>query len=396
MSLWDKIIPPKDREPVAPSRPRTGSMWDPVKAKIPPTPGPTRPNFTFPATPNASTGYKHGSNTPSNNQGSAADSPLIQAASAVNPALALPDPRTQIDPAYDAASKRIGELNTGLSGEFDKAIQSIRDRYLQSDGDMYNQYQNNRAALDASATGLGVDPNAIYKDYDQNLRRVEENSNMQQNSSLDFFEKLKSLRGQQFVDMQASLEQQRAKALADQTAQWVQLMAEMDANSKAGSSGGGSGGGGGRGRGGGSSSSGSVKEKATETQTLYDPEFLADYQELLKINPAAANAMMETYLATESSPSVKAMTGSIATTSQDLKDNKFSSFDPFNTRQRELEANPFVAAPGAATKERDRKNRNRTNAQKLREQQIARNFLIRRSGSLGNPQTKQTVTRTGT
>jgi hypothetical protein len=197
--------------------------------------------------------------------------------------------------------------------------------------------------------------------------------------------------------MQASLEQQRAKALADQTAQWVQLMAEMDANSKAGSSGGGGSGGGGR-RGGGSSGSSKVTESATETQTLYDPQFLADYEELRKINPAAANAMMEAYLGSESSPSVKAITGAIQTTSDNIAANYGPGYNSQffnNSYADELRRNPFVAAPGAMAKQRKKEEDNKKNRSKLQTQQTARNYLLRSSGTLGNPSTKQTVTIKG-
>lgn len=406
MGLWDTVVNK--------GKAKT-SLWDSVKPK--PAAGPTKGTYTFPKPDNraeTSSGYmdpkwqnptaqfdpttyniKQNPSSPvapSNAQGTGGGgSNLLPAAAAVNPLLSLPDPRNDLNPAYDAAAKRIADLNAGLTGDFDAAIEAIKKNYLGSDKDIYDQYQNSRQQLDASATGLGVNPQEIYKGYDQDLRRVEENSNLQQNASLDFFNKLKVLRGQQFTDMQASLEQQRAKAIADQTAEWVRLMAEMNANAQAGKSGGSGGGGGG----GGSGSNG-ISEKATQTQTVDDPEFMAQYLALRSYDPEAAAAAMEFYLGSQSSPSVKAATDAIGQTSLDLKTNKYSALDDYNNMEAILRRNPYVAAPGAADKEKERKAKNKENAKKLATQQRARKVLIAgASGSLGNAKTNNKITITG-
>lgn len=218
----------------------------------------------------------------SNPVGGAGTGSGAQAVPAVNPASAFPDPRTNLNPLYDAAAKRMMELNTGLTGDFDAGIAAIKNNYRSTGQDQYDRYQGARADLDASAQGLNINPNEIYKGYDSSLRRIQENADLQRNASVDFMEKLKVLRGQQFTDMQASLEQQRAKALADQTAQWVDAISAMQQNALAGSSGGGGGGGGRRsGGGGGSSSSGSATETAKMDEKLYSVGDIEAYNELL-------------------------------------------------------------------------------------------------------------------
>lgn len=237
----------------------------------------------------------------SNPVGGAGAGSGAQAVPAVNPASGFPDPRTNLNPLYDAAAKRMMELNTGLTGDFDAGIAAIKNNYRSTGQDQYDRYQGARADLDASAQGLNINPNEIYKGYDSSLRRIQENADLQRNASVDFMEKLKVLRGQQFTDMQASLEQQRAKALADQTAQWVDAIAAMQQNALAGSSGGG---GGGRGGGGGSSSKG-LTETATQTEQLYSVGDIEAYNELMKTDPAAAAMYLTSLQKSTGSPLIK-------------------------------------------------------------------------------------------
>jgi hypothetical protein len=314
------------------------------------------------------------------------------APAATNPALAFPDPRTNLNPLYDAAAKRMMELNTGLTSDFDAGIAAIQKQYAATGSDQYDRYQGAKTNLDASAAGLGVQGDQIYKGYDPALRRVQENADLQKNASVDFMEKLKVLRGQQFTDMQASLEQQRAKALADQTAQWVEAIAAMQENSIAGKSGGGSG------RGGGGGSSGSTSQSASEASKSYDPEFYNEYLAMKQIDPKAAETMMEMYLGSQSSPSVKMATEQIGQTSAQLAEDKYNPALLFGAKpySQVLEQNRFVARPGAAKAEKDKEARNRANAAKLAAQRRARQGLVRSaSGSLGNAQTTQTVTTKG-
>ena len=222
-------------------------------------------------------------------------------AAPVTPTPVLPDPRNDLNPAYDAAAKRIADMQSGLAGDYDKAIQAIRDQYARTSGDIYSRYMDSRNDLDTSAAGLGVNGAEIYKNYDPALRRIQENSDLQQNASTDLLTTLKTLRGQQSADIQASLEQQRTKALADQTAQWVDLLAQVEAAKNAGSSGGG--GSGGRGGSGGSSSK--VKSTATQTEQLYSVGDIEAYNALLKTNPEAAAVYLASLQKSTGSPLVK-------------------------------------------------------------------------------------------
>lgn len=331
----------------------------------------------------------------SNPVGGAGAGSGAQAVPAVNPASGFPDPRTNLNPLYDAAAKRMMELNTGLTGDFDAGIAAIKNNYRSTGQDQYDRYQGARADLDASAQGLNINPNEIYKGYDSSLRRIQENADLQRNASVDFMEKLKVLRGQQFTDMQASLEQQRAKALADQTAQWVDAISAMQQNALAGSSGGSSGGGGGRSGGG---SSGSVSEKATEVGKSFDPQFYNEYLAMKAVDPKGADIMMEMYLGSQSSASVKAATEQIGQTATQLQADKYNPAIQFGAipYSQILERNRYVARPGAAKEERDKEARNKANAAKIAAQRRARAGLVRSaSGSLGNASTTQTVTLTG-
>ena len=314
-------------------------------------------------------------------------------APAFNAATMFPDPRNNLNPLYDAAAKRMMELNTGLTGDFDAGIAAINKQYAATGSDQYDRYQGAKTNLDASAAGLGVQGDQIYKGYDPALRRIQENADLQKNASVDFMEKLKVLRGQQFTDMQASLESQRAKALADQTAQWVDAISAMQANALAGSSGGSGGG-----RGGSGGSSGSVSEKATEVGKSFDPEFYNEYLAMKAVDPKSAEIMMEMYLGSQSSPSVKAATEQIGQTSTQLQADKYNPALLFGAQpySRTLEKNPYVAKPGAAKAEKDKESRNKINAAKLAAQKRARAGLVRSaSGSLGNASYTQTVTKTG-
>lgn len=298
MSLWDQLfntkktpIPATVAAPKADNRAETSSgymdpkwqnptaKWDPVTKNI-------VQNQSTPTSSPVVAPKKTGVAT------SAPQAPI--------PSTPLPDPRNDLNPLYDAASKRIADMNSGLQGDFDKAIAAIMSQYERSSGDIYNRYMGTRSELDSSAAALGAKGEDIYKNYDPALRRVQENSDLQRNASTDLLNTLKTLRGQQSVDIQASLEQQRAKAIADQTAQWVDLLAQVEQAKLAGASGGS--GGGGRSGGG---SSGSAKEAATMTEQLYSVGDIEAYNELMKTNPAAAAVYLSSLQKSTGSPLIK-------------------------------------------------------------------------------------------
>jgi len=310
----------------------------------------------------------------------------------------FPDPRTNLNPLYDAATKRITEMNTGLQGNFDEAKAAILKKYAGSSSDGYDRYQNAKTNLDASAAGLGVQGDQIYKDYDPALRRIQENSDSQRNASTDLLDTLKVLRGQQGVDTLASLEQQKAKSLADQNALWIEAMRDIRANqdeAKAAKSGG-SGGGGGRG---GGSGGGSFSEKAVESSKSFDPEFFDEYNAMKLTNPEAADLMMEMYLGSQSSESVKAATAAIGLTAAEIAELEKPGKKPKTVPMPKGFFNKAFANKAAAghiasliAKEQKKKEA----AARLKNQQLARQSLIRgASGSVGNASTTRTVTATG-
>ena len=310
----------------------------------------------------------------------------------------FPDPRTNLNPLYDAATKRITEMNTGLQGNFDEAKAAILKKYAGSSSDGYDRYQNAKTNLDASAAGLGVQGDQIYKDYDPALRRIQENSDSQRNASTDLLDTLKVLRGQQGVDTLASLEQQKAKSLADQNALWIEAMRDIRANqdeAKAAKSGGSGGGG----SGGGSGGSGSFSEKAVESSKSFDPGFFDEYNAMKLTNPEAADLMMEMYLGSQSSESVKSATAAIGLTAAEIAELEKPGKKPKTVPMPKGFFNKAFANKAAAghiasliAKEQKKKEA----AARLKNQQLARQGLIRgASGSVGNASTTRTVTATG-
>lgn len=382
MSLWDQLfntkktpIPPTVAAPKTDNRAETSSgymdpkwqnptaKWDPVTKNI----------VQNPSTPTSSpvVAPKTSSVAPS-----AVQAPI--------PSTPLPDPRNDLNPLYDSASKRIADMNSGLQGDFDKAIAAIMSQYERSSGDIYNRYMGTRSELDSSAAALGAKGEDIYKNYDPALRRVQENSDLQRNASTDLLNTLKTLRGQQSVDIQASLEQQRAKAIADQTAQWVDLLAQVEQAKAAGSSSGGSGGGGRSGGG----SSGSAKEAATMTEQLYSVGDIEAYNELMKTNPAAAAVYLSSLQKSTGSPLIKQLAtqaDEIAKVNPYVAPKKSSGSGWASPALNKI----FGAAANVATGVNTaRKNQNQATIQ------AAIQAAMKNSGLMGNPTNSAKITST--
>lgn len=381
MSLWDQLfntkktpIPPTVAAPKTDNRAETSSgymdpkwqnptaKWDPVTKNI----------VQNPSTPTSSpvVAPKTSSVAPS-----AVQAPI--------PSTPLPDPRNDLNPLYDAASKRIADMNSGLQGDFDKAIAAIMSQYERSSGDIYDRYMGTRSELDSSAAALGAKGEDIYKNYDPALRRVQENSDLQRNASIDLLNTLKTLRGQQSVDIQASLEQQRAKAIADQTAQWVDLLAQVEQAKLAGASGGS--GGGGRSGGG---SSGSAKEAATMTEQLYSVGDIEAYNELMKTNPAAAAVYLSSLQKSTGSPLIKQLAtqaDEIAKVNPYVAPKKSSGSGWASPALNKI----FGAAANVATGVNTvRKNQNQATIQ------AAIQAAMKNSGLMGNPTNTAKITST--
>lgn len=380
MSLWDQLfntkktpIPPTVAAPKTDNRAETSSgymdpkwqnptaKWDPVTKNI----------VQNPSTPTSSpvVAPKTSSVAPS-----AVQAPI--------PSTPLPDPRNDLNPLYDSASKRIADMNSGLQGDFDKAIAAIMSQYERSSGDIYNRYMGTRSELDSSAAALGAKGEDIYKNYDPALRRVQENSDLQRNASTDLLNTLKTLRGQQSVDIQASLEQQRTKAIADQTAQWVDLLAQVEQAKLTGASGGG---GGGRSGGG---SSGSAKEAATMTEQLYSVGDIEAYNELMKTNPAAAAVYLSSLQKSTGSPLIKQLAtqaDEIAKVNPYVAPKKSSGSGWASPALNKI----FGAAANVATGVNTaRKNQNQATIQ------AAIQAAMRNSGLMGNPTDTAKITST--
>lgn len=381
MSLWDKLfntkktpIPPTVAAPKTDNRAETSSgymdprwqnptaKWDPVTKNI--VQNPSTPVSSPVVAPKTSSGAP-----------SAVQAPI--------PSTPLPDPRNDLNPLYDAASKRIADMNSGLQGDFDKAIAAIMSQYERSSGDIYDRYMGTRSELDSSAAALGAKGEDIYKNYDPALRRVQENSDLQRNASIDLLNTLKTLRGQQSVDIQASLEQQRAKAIADQTAQWVDLLAQVEQAKLAGASGGS--GGGGRSGGG---SSGSAKEAATMTEQLYSVGDIEAYNELMKTNPAAAAVYLSSLQKSTGSPLIKQLAtqaDEIAKVNPYVAPKKSSGSGWASPALNKI----FGAAANVATGVNTaRKNQNQATIQ------AAIQAAMRNSGLMGNPTNTAKITST--
>lgn len=381
MSLWDQLfntkktpIPPTVAAPKTDNRAETSSgymdpkwqnptaKWDPVTKNI----------VQNPSTPVSSpvVAPKKAGGAPS-----AVQAPI--------PSTPLPDPRNDLNPLYDSASKRIADMNSGLQGDFDKAIAAIMSQYERSSGDIYNRYMGTRSELDSSAAALGAKGEDIYKNYDPALRRVQENSDLQRNASIDLLNTLKTLRGQQSVDIQASLEQQRAKAIADQTAQWVDLLAQVEQAKLAGASGGS--GGGGRSGGG---SSGSAKEAATMTEQLYSVGDIEAYNELMKTNPAAAAVYLSSLQKSTGSPLIKQLAtqaDEIAKVNPYVAPKKSSGSGWASPALNKI----FGAAANVATGVNTaRKNQNQATIQ------AAIQAAMKNSGLMGNPTNSAKITST--
>lgn len=180
----------------------------------------------------------------------------------------VPDPlatgNAQIDSIYAKLLDSLKGSNTDTAALHDAARKAIEKDFGESAKTMYNTYQGSRTAVDNSAKGLGIDLNSskIGQEWDANLRKIADQSNANLDTNTAWVEKMKSLRGSQF-------EQLQAEAKVSQANQKAALALELfTASQGGGSSGGGKGGGGGGRSGGGSKSSGSVTQKATDRKSV--------------------------------------------------------------------------------------------------------------------------------
>lgn len=176
-----------------------------------------------------------------------------------------------IDALYQALLAKAKGFGADSIKGVDEAIAATQKNYAGSTKDIYDKYMESRQALDASAQGLGlnmnsgrasgpqpVGPNGIEGDklyqYDETLRRLNENSDAAKTTDVQFLEKLKALKGSALSDTLMSIEQGQVDANLARQNMLLQLAAAKAGKGKGGGSGG--------------SGSGSTTNKLTETSTL--------------------------------------------------------------------------------------------------------------------------------
>ena len=207
------------------------------------------------------------------------------------------------------------------AAEYDSALARSKMGYDNSTADLYKQYQNSRSNLDASAAGLNVNGNDIYKGLDSSLRRIQENSDNSAANDAAFYEKLKALKGGSINDLIAQTDLAKLQAQQDQQTQLLGLA--TGGRSGGGRSGGGKGGGKGRG-----SSSGtgvgkittditnllenSLGSTATDTAIVNDPYIAAQIKALRDSGDnEAADQLAATHNRTSENPDVTNLQGQI-------------------------------------------------------------------------------------
>lgn len=201
------------------------------------------------------------SNIGSRGGSAAAESTLL------SPGLTIADlSKNPYGPAYDKLLQFIADSAKSRGPDYENTATQLKTIRAKADEDLHASYLDNRKAADASATALGVDPNAVASQRDFSNRRMQENSDQALADNLAWVQKAKLLQGDNLQGFLA----QAAAAKASSSSQWdaeeqirvAELnMANLQAAASARNGGGGGGGGGG-------SKSGSSKVGVTKTDTL--------------------------------------------------------------------------------------------------------------------------------
>lgn len=180
---------------------------------------------------------------------------------------------------YAAVGAKIQGMGDTAVAAYDPALQKVKDAYGLANQDLQAMYGQNSGAVSNMAAGLGVSADPYTAAWNQQNRRIEENSNQSQADAETFFNKMKAARQQMTDQALASLEAQKLQAQQEQSLAILDYLSAQEAGKK------GSGGGGG---GSGDSSSGTIKETATLTETLANPFDTEIYNGLLASDPTAA------------------------------------------------------------------------------------------------------------
>lgn len=245
------------------------------------------------------------------------------------------------------------------TGEVFKRNQDI------ANNQMYNMYSGSRSGADASATALGVDPNAISAARDIAMRQSQENSDQALAGNLAWLSKMGILSKQQAeasLNMYAgekatksagwdAAEQQR---VADANLQKLQQLFDLQKAATAAAS---KGSGGGKKKGSGGSSSSSGSSNVTQTDTVqFSGADQAIVDELIASGQTDAAALyINQHNATMGNAEVKANQKAIndLTAQNTIKGRavpKASPYFPASTLQSKFQTPAYKAAQAAALK----------------------------------------------
>ena len=212
-------------------------------------------------------------------------------------------------PAYDELLSFIQKSAASRRPDYDRVGQELRSIQSRADADLHSSYLDSRKSADASATALGVDPNAVSSERDVANRRMQENSDQSLADRLSWLQKAQVLQGDNMQGMLAQAAAAKASSSAGWDAAEQQRIAEQnlaDLQMLAASSRGGGGRGGGGG-GGSSSSTGPITTTATETMSdIFGGQDAIVYQELLKTNPELAAKYLNQHILLQGTNEMKA------------------------------------------------------------------------------------------
>lgn len=266
-----------------------------------------------------------------------------------------PDPLDALYASLTGSVKGIGKQNQGL---YNAALKAIIGNYNSADQDIYNQYMGSRGDLRARAKNLGINikNTEMGRDWDANMRSIQEMSNSNEVSDKNWVEKMRALDSETINYMIAGIKQELVDRKAAQAA--ARLAASY---------------GGGRGSGGGGSS-GRSSGSASEAGTINNVGDVELYNELMKVDPTAGRIFINNYRSNSYNPetSVGAILGQKST---------------YERNARMLQGFPFGFGSKA------RRSRSRTvNTSAYDRAMMAMEAI---SGNMGNPSYKHTTKQTG-
>lgn len=281
-------------------------------------------------------------------------------------------------PAYDQLLSFIKGSADARGPEYDAVAAQLKSIRAKADEDLHSSYLDSRKTADASATALGVDPNAVASERDYTNRRMQENSDQALADNLAWLQKAKTLQGDNIQGYLTQAAQAKATGSATWNAQEQTRVADQNLANlqqlaslrRSGGGGGGKGGGG---------SSGNPKTTVTKTDTLANSGLdLEAYNNLMASGQkdAAAALLNQEYL--NSGNPV------IADTQKKINAASVASqYHPVGSRFTDLVKNLGARA-----------NSKKAEAQR-RVLEQALKAMLPYSGVVGNPKTSTVVKTTG-